>query len=1159
MPIHLHRNSSLSALADELAEHLAADPLDVFASELIVTGAPGVERWLTQQLAHRLGRDHGDDGVSAGLRVMSPHSLTSLLLGREHDDPWLAHRLTWPVLTAMDDLVTTPGFETLARHLGVGDPLTSAPEGAGPDVAGSPASPRQREEEWHYHARRTRRFAVARRVAGLFARYLDDRPELLRAWEASDTSSEVPADFAWQPVLWREVVRHVLASGAADRSPVARHDAVISAIRDGQVPAELPPRLTLFGHTRLSPSSLDLLEALATQRQVHLWLPHPSPTLWSRLAAHPSPPHLVRHADDSDSLARHPLLATLGRDVRELEQTLLHREVTDATPTPEAADKAPVRSRLALLQADIRANRPVSATPTIPADDLSIQVHACHGPARQVEALREMLVWLIDHSDGEIQPRDILVMCPDIETFAPLLKATFATTPDEVEQHPGQSLRLQLADRGLDQTNAFAQVAQGLLELVSGRLTTSQVLDFLELPAVATKFALDAEKMERLAQWVEQSGARWGLNARHRAEFRVGGLDNNTWEQALDRLALGIAVGADTDAGIGSAAPLDDVPNSDIDLAARLLEIFEILTNAWRAVRSQNAEHPHLAPGVFTAQQWQDWLRTYTLQLAQVPVEQQWQQTQFEREIANLAPGEAQSSALRLTDVRVLLESTWAPRPSRANFRNGAISVCTMTPMRSVPHKAVVMLGLDDGVLPRTQVADGDDLLARAPRVGERDIRSEDQQVVLDALMAASDYFIAFYSGFDERSGASRPPCVPLQEVIAAASRTGAGPESAQTSAPVSVQSSGLVRQHPLQSFDERNFTAQTPIPGGSYDVQARLGANAARQAQAATAGLSMAGLSMATRLDPPELTDLTVDDLVRMLHNPAREFLRRRVGVTVPLEAEEPQDDIPLTLDGLQEWTIGDRLLSQALDGMDLHRAYALERERGSVPPDPLGDPLNTIANTVASMLSQLPAAHRESVEVALDLTMGPAQRRVRLSGVISGVVRSDAGDEISIVTYSRLGPKQLLEGWVMALALSAADLGSPVRAAIRTKDGAAYVVAPPAAQARQELSALLELYRNALSRPVPLPVRTAHSYAQTVWKRSRHAGFNAAQLDEQARVVADKRWAGQFGERDDRWWQELAGADADLSVITEQDGFAAMARNLWFPILDATVEAVE
>ena len=51
-------------------------------------------------------------------------------------------------------------------------------------------------------------------------------------------------------------------------------------------------------------------------------------------------------------------------------------------------------------------------------------MHACHGRQRQVEVLREVLLGLLE-DDPTLEPRDIIVMCPDIEAYAPLISASF--------------------------------------------------------------------------------------------------------------------------------------------------------------------------------------------------------------------------------------------------------------------------------------------------------------------------------------------------------------------------------------------------------------------------------------------------------------------------------------------------------------------------------------------------------------------------------------------------------------------------------------------------------------------------------------------------------------------------------------------------------------
>ena len=97
---------------------------------------------------------------------------------------------------------------------------------------------------------------------------------------------------------------------------------------------------------------------MAVHRDVHLWLPHPSPGLWDTVAGAASGVG-DRRADPTAVLPRHPLVSSLGRDARELQLML-----RDTVPTAELRhhpwDVAPT-TLLGRLQRDLAADRPPAA------------------------------------------------------------------------------------------------------------------------------------------------------------------------------------------------------------------------------------------------------------------------------------------------------------------------------------------------------------------------------------------------------------------------------------------------------------------------------------------------------------------------------------------------------------------------------------------------------------------------------------------------------------------------------------------------------------------------------------------------------------------------------------------------------------------------------
>jgi exodeoxyribonuclease V gamma subunit len=1121
--LHVHRGERADALAAALAELLAAPPVDPFAEDVVAVPARGVERWLAQRLAHRLGAGAGGDGVCAGVRFPSPRRLLAEAAGLGEHDPWHPDALVWPLLEVLDACAGEDWCRTLGTHLGVD--------------ADDPA------ERAH---RRGRRHAVAHRLARLLDAAATHRPALVAAWaegrDEDGLGAPLPADLAWQPRLWR-----LLRERVEGPDPVERGALVADRLRRDPAGAPLPERLSVFGPTRLAAGERALLLALAEHRDVHLWLPHPSGDLWDRAAALAARrPAAVRRRDDATAtLARHPLLSALGRDARELALTLGGvPHVAHHHPAP-----APPGTLLGHLQRDLRADRRPSPAdrPVLGADDRSVQVHACHGRARQVEVLREVLVGLLA-DDPTLEPRDVLVMCPDVEDYAPLVAAGFGLSDVSAQAHPAHGLRVRLADRALRQTNPLLATAARLLELAGARGTASEVLDLAARGPVRRRFRLDDDDLETLSAWVGASGVRWGLDAAHRAPYALDLVPQNTWRAGLDRILLGAAMADEDGNRLGLALPLDDVGSGEVALAGRLAELVDRL-HATLAALAARPERPLRA--------WLGLLREGVDGLTEVAPADLWQAGELRRvlaEVEQAAGSRAGSVPLALADVRSLLRTRLGGRPTRANFRTGTLTVCTMVPMRSVPHRVVCLLGLDDGAFPRGVRRDGDDVLDRDPAVGEPDPRAEDRQLLLDALLAATERVVVTYTGADERTGARRPPSVPLGELLDALDETAVAADGRAVREHVEVR-------HPLQPFDARCLVPGSlgrPGRAFSHDRSALAGARAARGPRVEPAPFLPAPLPPPAGAPPgraggaPAVVELA--DVTDLLVHPARGFLRQRLDVAVLQEEPEPSDRLAVELDALEAWAVGDRVLRDRLAGGSLEQARQAEWRRGALPPGGLGArALDRVLRDVEPLVegtAALRAAPRRSVDVTVALPGGS-----ELRGTVAGV----RGTTLVEVTYSKLRAPHRLRAWVGLLALSAAHPGTAWTAATvgrgsgRPRQALVGPVAP--GTARDLLDRLVDLHRRGLRAPLPLPLKAGAAYAaarcagQEPWeavdraRREWEGGTYPGEAEEPAhlrvhggavpleRLLAeppgeDERWAGEptrLGELAVRLWQPL------------------------------------
>jgi exodeoxyribonuclease V gamma subunit len=1074
--LHVWRSERADGLLRPLATLLSNPPDDPFTPEVVAVPTAGIERWVTQELALRLGTagEGATDGICANVDFPFPGAVVSRALEAaaglgEYADRWRPDQLVWVLLALHDaDPDAHDRWGPAASH------LRSADDG--------------------------RRYAAARRVADLFDRYAVHRPDMVRAWATGDDVGPdlgpLAAGHRWQPALWRAAREAVGHPSTAERLA----DATARLAAD-EVELDLPARLSVFGLSALPSSYLEVLLAMAGPREVHLFLRHPSPDLWRRIeeVARTTPLRRVPRDDDPTAdQARHPLLRSWGRDAREMQTVFAALDAPSATHVP--VDTDPPATLLSRIQADVRDDRPPvgapvadteDARPLLDPEDRSVQIHASHGRLRQVQVLRDAILHLLA-DDPTLEPRDIIVMCPDVESFAPYVDAVFgahvASTGDLVvddgqDRHRDTpALRVRIADRSLRQTNPVLKVVAELLDLADDRLTGPQVFDLLGRTPVRRRFRFSDDDLARLETWIPELGIRWGLDADDRVRYDLGGLDVNTWRFGMRRLLVGVAVADEDLRLVADVVPFDDVEGSDVELAGRFAECIARLTTILTGLR---------APRPLA-----DWTRALADaadQLTLSPGRDAWQAVQLHRLLDALldeAADAARTVELSLADLRSLLGDRLRGRPSRASHRTGDLTVSTLVPMRAVPHRVVCLLGMDDGSFPRRTVPDGDDLVDLQPFVGDRDARTEDRQLLLDALLAATDHLIVTYSGRDERTNEPLPPAVPVGElldVVDATVRTG---EVDAGGREVPARRRVLV-EHPLQPFDRRNYAPGALVADRPWSFD--------------RVGLAGARAHAGPQTDPPPLLDRPLEprredgevvdlgQLVRFLEHPVRFFLSERLGVSLRAERGATEDGIPLDLTGLPKWGVGDRLLQALRRGHTREGWERVERARGTLPPEPLA---TAILDEVCPVVEQILDTADElyggepprSEEVLVRLGAGR-----RLVGTVGGL----HGEVLGHATYSSLKAKDRVAAYARLVALTAMHPEVPWRAVLVGRVSGSQAKkkvevcqldplgADPEAradEARKALERLIDLHDRGMTQPAPLYGQTSEEIVRQV-----------------------------------------------------------------------------
>jgi exodeoxyribonuclease V gamma subunit len=870
----LHGNQ-LELLRDAVLDWIGNNPLDPLEPEYILVQSNGVAEWLKIAIAQHAG-------ISAAQSVMLP----ARFLWQSYREMLGAHAvpyrsafdkdaLTWRLMRMLPAWLKEDDFAPLKCFLADGDP--------------------------------ERRLQLAQRLADLFDQYQVYRADWLEDWRrgnddlrlADGRTQPLGADQRWQARLWRGVCDSV-EDATSGRAHV--HRRFLQAIEQQQAPqGRLPRRVVLFGISALPLQTLEALAGLAMHCQVVMAVPNPCQFYWGdiidgrELLRAERRRQRLRGGHDLSSVPldelhahSHPLLAGWGRQGRDFIRLLDQFDDVESARQrfPQARidlfDESPGDTLLSQVQAAVRDLLPLNEHeyPAPGPDDKSIEFHLVHSAQREVEVLHDQLLhWFASAGETGLRPRDVVVMVPDIEQFAPAVRAVF----ELYGRNDPRYIPFEIADVRDRSINPMLCALDWLLRLPTQRCRQSEVRDLLDVPAVAARFGLnDAEGLARLAGWIDGAGIRWGLDHPHRNSLGLGSAgEQNSWLFGVRRMLMGYAVG--DGAAWGGVEPYLEVGGLNAALAGSLAQLIEALIE-WRntlsglAVPAEWAQRARqLLLAFFSESDERDRLTRARLESAL----QYWLESCDEAGFVEPVP------------LAVLREAWLGPMDEPAlnhRFVSGGVTFCTLMPMRAVPFRVVCLLGMNDGDYPRRASRVDFDLLA-APglaRPGDRSRHDDDRYLMLEALLAARDKLYISWVGRNIRDNAEEPPSV-LVSQLRDYLKAGWGLDPAT-----------LTTAHPLQPFSRRYFERDGLV---TYAYEWR---------SAHSAGSETPHSELPPFVPEPDQR-LSVRELADFIRHPVRHFFRRRLAVVFADEQVISEDDEPFGLNGLEEYQLADHLLEEA------------------------------------------------------------------------------------------------------------------------------------------------------------------------------------------------------------------------------------------------------
>jgi len=1012
--LKIYTSNRLEILAKQLAQ-IVREPLSSpFTQETIVVQSLGMERWISMELASH-------NGISANCCFPFPNKFLQDIFAKIIPDlpdysPFESAVMTFKIMKILPACLHIPGFESIKSYLK--DDIN-----------------------------KLKLFQLAEKIADTFEQYLVFRPEMIFAWE--EGREEKDQEHRWQAYLWRELVKD---NEKKHRAYLRK--ALFEKIRKKQVSfKDLPQRVSLFGISYMPPFHLEVFTQISQLVEVNLFVLNPCMEYWADIASDSQIKKIKnKYAETNNVPAElhlekgNRLLASmggLGRDFFRLISSFDYEIY-------ELFEDQICHNMLSGIQSDIlylrEGDNEKEGRQVAPAniDDLSIQVHSCHSPMREVEVLHDNLLSMFE-DDQKLLPKDIIVMTPDIETYGPFIHAVFNAQPDEALRIP-----YSIADKSIKKESRIIETFLYVLDLKESRLGVSSIMALLESPAIKAKFDLTDSDIEMVEFWIRETNIRWGYDGLTKKKLGIPGFNENTWKAGIERLLLGYAMPGGGRKMFSGILPYDHIEGSNVKTLGKLLEFLNCIFK-WKKELEKT-------------QTLKKWGVTFIEILEQLfmPDEDTEREIHFLRRIFKDLENKERISGFKdkveLEVMRSYLERIFEQEITSAGFISKGITFCAMLPMRSIPFKIICLIGMNNDTFPREFRPLGFDLIARKPKVGDRSKRNDDKYLFLESCISARGKLYISYVGQSIQDNTKIEPSVIISELIDYIEKGFTLPDN--------FIKDNLITQHKLQAFSPEYFLEDSKLYSYSREnfIAGKSFLKHSDKSNFFTKSLSTPNV---------EFRKLEIETLCTFFSHPVRFLLQRRLGVYLDESTDLVDEKENFSVNGLEKYKIEQILLKNRLSGFKLDDMLPIQRATGTLPHGNIGkvsySEMSNDAEIFANKLENITEGKKFN---SLDIDYEKAGFK------IAGKINDAYEQGLIIFRYATVKPKDYLKAWIYHLLLcTIGDSKCPLKTIIL---GSNLVYEfDPVQNPEEILEHLLQVYWKGLSEPVHFFPVTSYKYA--------------------------------------------------------------------------------
>lgn len=977
MALRLQTSNSLAQLAQSLCSDLELQDIGVFQPNYLVTQTEGMNNWLKFYISAELG-------IAANNRFLKPNDLIQKvfqILGGRNTHPLSPESQCWLLykLLAEDEFIVK--FESVSSYYTIEDPDKDL-----------------------------KRMALAEKVADLFDQYQIYRPEMIRKWNSPSVAS---TSEDWQEYLW---IRAKQISGDSLPDKTTLVNFIIQELKNPAQQAVLKrqiPAVYIFGLSVTTAFHIQLLHEIGSHIDLTFYLQNPvSGQYWFEDKSEKTVAFMKKNGylEKDETSTGNALLTSWGKVIQNTFWLLFQYE-NFLNAYDEITFIEPEGGRLLhAIQRDIFENKSNDERDGITMEALqddSITINSCYTPAREVEALYNYLVHLVDKQQQELSPRDIVVMVSDIDTYAAYIKAIFNNGP--------YKFPYTIADESYTANDSIAGALTSILSINDLSFKAEDILQLLDSGYIRKRF--DLTDVAAIRKVVDQANIRFGVKGNHEDESIYV-----SWKYGLQRIIYGICMsGADeyyTEEY--SLYPIDSIEGASSSEVIRFYHFMEVLIDSMLdRVRNRTiagwSEYVEQVLNNLIFDPAGDMDEDYRLLLQQLE-----KYTVFNELLTEKVSYEV--------FIRTFLQSISAEIRT-GNFATGGITFCTLIPMRSIPFKVVSLLGLNFDKFPRRENSLSFNLMEAEKWKGDRNVKENDKHLFLETLLSAQEYLYISYIGQSVKDNTAIPPSALIDELL----------DYIQTKCDVDVHAH-LLTKHSLHSFSEQYKKGKKGFYNYLDDAKESLATSAFNQKI------------------PEEiaLKAVSLDSLISFFKNPFKGYHNKVLNIYY-------QDDEVLLsttelfeVDNLQKWVLKQSLLPLTAD--EIVKLKDKLVKTGQLPlKNMAGLVLEDIEDAVAPVRELFLAcvAGEEARTVSFELDF--IHHDLKLKGSFNNVF----GDKLVQISWSSQDGKYLLEAYIRYLAARANGMDVTLHFISASRCDVFISAHMEVTDARAKLGELLSLYK--------------------------------------------------------------------------------------------------